>query len=458
VVTDVEGHTPSRADGPTDASELRRVIGRTDLVFLVVGSVIGSGIFLVPGGVLTQVGGYMGPALLVWLVGGILALLGALTYGELACLNPGTGGLYLYIRDAFGRFPAFLYGWTLFVAIAAGAMATLAVATGTYMGQFLPVGPAGEKGVALLVLASLVWLNVRGTRISVKFLDVATALKVGALALLIIALPLAGGRVSGPWWPPAWDLSLLQGAGLAMVSVLWAYEGWQFSTYVAGEVVDAQRNFPAGLAIGTVILVLIYVLANLAYLAALGPDGVMGSTRVASEAVEATFGGRLANGLAVVIIIAMVSAAHSIILTSSRVYFAMARDGVFFARLAEVHPRYGTPAFSIMAGGAIAAVLCLLGTFQQLLSYVVFVGWIFYGLGGASVFVFRRRAPDTPRPFRVPGYPVTPVVFVASAVVIVVNAILNQPTRQTVFALGAIALAVPIYFFWRRRPSAASSQ
>lgn len=449
MVTDRDGQTGGRADGQTGSSELRRVIGRTDLVFLVVGSVIGSGIFLVPGGVLTQTGGYVGPALLVWLVGGVLALLGALTYGELAGLNPGTGGLYLHIRDAFGRFPAFLYGWTLFVAIAAGAIATLAVATASYVGQFLPLDAAGEKVVALVVVGALAFLNVRGTRISVRLLDVATALKVGALAVLIIALPLAGPGIHGTWWPPAWDLALLQGAGLAMVSVLWAYEGWQFSTYVTGEVVDPQRNFPVGLVIGTTILVLIYVLSNLAYLAALGPAGVMASNRVASEAVAATFGGRLATGLALVIIVSMVSAAHSIILTSPRVFFAMARDGVFFARLARVHPRYGTPAFSIVAGSAIAAGLCLLGTFQQLLSYVVFAGWIFYGLAGASVFVFRHRAPDAPRPFRVPGYPLTPLAFVASAVAIVGNAILTQDPGRTLLALGAVAVGVPVYFLWR---------
>lgn len=234
-----------------------------------------------------------------------------------------------------------------------------------------------------------------------------------------------------------------------MVSVLWAYEGWQFSTYVTGEVVDPQRNFPVGLVIGTTILVLIYVLSNLAYLAALGPAGVMASNRVASEAVAATFGGRLATGLALVIIVSMVSAAHSIILTSPRVFFAMARDGVFFARLARVHPRYGTPAFSIVAGSAIAAGLCLLGTFQQLLSYVVFAGWIFYGLAGASVFVFRHRAPDAPRPFRVPGYPLTPLAFVASAVAIVGNAILTQDPGRTLLALGAVAVGVPVYFLWR---------
>jgi APA family basic amino acid/polyamine antiporter len=437
--------------GSPGGGELRRVITRLDLVLLVLGSVIGSGIFLVPGGVLTQTQGYVGPALLVWLLGGVLSLLGALTYGELASRNPGTGGIYLYIRDAFGPFPAFLYGWTLFIAMAAGSVATLAVAAAAYIGQFVPLDPTGRKAVALAMVAAVAWLNVRGTRVSVRVLDGATGLKVGALVFLIVALPLAGSGPSAPWWPEAWRWSLLQGAGLGMVAVLWAYEGWQFATYVAGEVIHPRRDFAGGLVLGTTLLVFIYVLANVAYVAALGPAAVATSERVASEAVAATFGRGLAGVMAVAVIVSMVSAAHSTILTASRVFFAMARDGVFFTRLARVHPRYGTPAFAVGAGAAIAGLLTLLGTFQQLLSYVVFVGWIFYGLGGASVFVFRRRDPDRSPPFRVPGYPLTPVLFVLAATGIVANAMISQPRRQTLLALSAVALGVPAYLLWRAR-------
>lgn len=434
-------------------AELARTIGRRDLTLIVIGGVIGSGIFLVPGGVLAKSGGTVGVALLVWLFGGVLSLLGALTYSELGAMNPGSGGLYLYVRDAFGRLPAFLYGWTVFFVIQAGTVATLAVASSAYLEQFVELGPTGRKLVSLILIALLTWLNVRGTRISIAALNAATVLKVAALVFLIVTLPLAGaglGQVEN-WWPERFSPALLQGAGLAMVSVLWAYEGWQYATFVAGEVVEPQRNLPAGLALGTLALVAIYTLANLGYVAALGPEGVAGSNRVAAEAMQVTLGPTAAALIAIPIIIAMASAAHGVMLTMPRVYFAMARDGVFFRQLGEIHPTYGTPAAAVVGGGVVAAVLAMLGSFEQLLNYVVFVGWIFYGLGAASIFVFRRTMPDAPRPFRVPGYPWTPFLFVLSAAAIVLNTIVSQPLRQTVMGLGVVALGLPAYWFWRHR-------
>jgi APA family basic amino acid/polyamine antiporter len=434
-------------------AELARTIGRRDLTLLVIGGVIGSGIFLVPGGVLAKSGGTVGVALLVWLFGGVLSLLGALTYSELGAMNPGSGGLYLYVRDAFGRLPAFLYGWTVFFVIQAGTVATLAVASSAYLEQFVPLGPTGRKLASLVLIALLTWLNVRGTRISIVALNAATLLKVAALVFLIVTLPLAGvglGQVE-TWWPEQFSPALLQGAGLAMVSVLWAYEGWQYATFVAGEVVEPQRNLPAGLALGTLALVAIYTLANLGYVAALGASGVAGSNRVAAEAMQVTLGPAAAALIAIPIIVSMASAAHGVMLTMPRVYFAMARDGVFFRQLGEIHPTYGTPAAAVVGGGVVAAVLAMLGSFEQLLNYVVFVGWIFYALGAASIFVFRRTLPDAPRPFRVPGYPWTPLLFILSAVAIVLNTIVSQPLRQTVMGLGVVALGLPAYWFWRHR-------
>ena len=438
--------------------ELKRTIGRRDVALLVIGSVIGSGILLVPGGVLTQSGGSIGVALLVWLVGGILSLLGALSYGELGAMNPGAGGLYLYLRDAFGPLPAFLYGWTIFFIICPGTVATLAVASSSYMQQFVPIGSMGAKAVSLGVVALLTWLNVRGTRLSVVALNAATALKVAALVFLIVALPIAGHgfQQTVVWAPTRVDAALLSSVGLAMISVLWAYEGWSYATFVAGEVVDPQRNLPAGLAVGTIALIAIYVLTNIAYVAALGPAGVGASNRVAAEAVNVTFGPRAAALIAIPIIISMISAAHSVMLTMPRVYYAMARDRVFFQKLGEVHPRYGTPAFAILGAGVVAAVLAMLGTFQQLLSLVVFVAWIFYGMAGAALFVFRRTMPDAPRPFRVPGYPVTPALFVLSAAAIVGNAIVSQPVTRTLLGLGLVSLGIPAYIAWnaaRKRQS-----
>lgn len=433
--------------------ELKRIIGRADVALLVIGSVIGSGIFLVPGGVLTQSSGSVGLAMLAWLFGGVLSFLGALTYAELGAMQPHAGGLYLYVRDAFGRLPAFLYGWVIFFCICAGTVATLAVASSTYLEQFIQLGPVGRKLVSVLIVAAIAFINVRGTRISVTALNWGTGIKVAALAFLILVLPFFGpglGQVD-PWFPPDLSVGILSGVGLAMISVLWAYEGWQYATFVAGEVRDPQRNLPAGLAIGTLALIVIYVAANLAYLAALGPEGVGRSERVAAEAMQASFGPTAARLIAIPIIISMVSAAHSVILTMPRTFFAMARDGLFFRKLGEVHPRWGTPAFAIIAGSVVAALLSLIGGFEQLLSYVIFVGWMFYGLAGASIFVFRRTRADAPRPFRVPGYPLTPLLFVLSAAAIVINAIFTQPIRQTLLGLGVVATGLPAYLIWRSR-------
>ena len=434
------------------SNELGRTIGRGDVALLVVGSVIGSGIFLVPGGVLAQCSGSVPLASTVWLLGGALSLMGALTYGELSAMNPGAGGLYLYLRDAFGRLPAFLYGWTIFLVICPGTVATLAVGSAAYAEQLAPVGPWGQRLIASVIIAILVLLNVRGTRVSVVAMNLATTLKVAALAFLIVALPLIStARPPDATAPLQFNLSLLSAMGLAMISVLWAYEGWGYVTFIAGEVKDAQRSLPSGLAIGTLALVVIYTLANVAYVSALGTAGVAASTRVAADAVNAAFGPRAAALIAIPIIISMTSAAHSVLLTMPRVFFAMARDGVFFARLGDVHPRFGTPALAIATGGIVAVILAMLGTFNQLLSLVTFVAWVFYGLAGASIFVFRRRMPGASATFRVPGYPVTPFLFVVSAAAIVGNAIYSQPPMQTVAGLGLVGLGLPVYWVWSRR-------
>ncbi len=436
---------------------LRRSIGLRDLTLGVIGSVIGSGIFLVPGGVLAQAQHSVGLSLLVWLGGGLLTLIGALTYSELGAMNPGTGGLYLYLRDAFGRLPAFLYGWAMFLAISAGAIAVLTSVSAQYIGRVVPLSPIGSRLVAVGLIAGLTVVNVRGTTISVRFMSLATAVKVAALAFLIVALPLAVGlgAFRGPIWPDHFDLGVLQGFGAGMLMVLWAYEGWQYSTFIAGEVTEPQRNLPRGLAMGALALMVIYVLTNVAYLSALGPAAVASTTTVAADAVAATFGPGPAALITIPILISMISAAHFVVLTSSRVYFAMAQDGLFFARFAQVHPRYGTPAAAIVGASVAGAALAMIGTVGQLLGYVVFVGWIFYGLGALALFRQRRIQPDAVRPFRVPGYPVLPALFVVAAVALVANTLASQPPLHSAAALGLLGLGIPVYLGWQRyRPAA----
>jgi APA family basic amino acid/polyamine antiporter len=250
--------------------------------------------------------------------------------------------------------------------------------------------------------------------------------------------------------PRAPGLSVLPGIGLAMIGVLWAYEGWQYATFSAGETIDPQRTFPLGIASGTAAIILLYCLANVAYASALSPAAIMDTGSVASTAVAVVFGPAAGRLIAVAILISIFSAANAIVLTSTRVFFAMARDGVFFRALGRVDPRFGTPALSIAATCAWAMVLAASGTFDQLLTYVVFTGWMFYALGAASIFVLRRRLPDEPRPFRVPGYPVTPALFVLAACAIVVNALIGQPGRAFI-GIGIVLIGAPAYFYWRSR-------
>jgi basic amino acid/polyamine antiporter, APA family len=453
-------------------TKLARILNLRDLTLLTIGSVIGSGIFLVPGDVLIKAGGQIGPAMLVWLVGGVLSLLGALTYGELSAVNPKAGGLYVHLRDCFGPLPAFLFGWTLFFAMNGGAIATLSVAFSTTLSQIIPYSEEPILGFSILgrvwtltiskivsiaMIVVLTAVNIRGTRGSADLQNWTTGIKVGAILVMSVALLAFGNGFSSSSatiWPSAFSGSLASGFGLAMIGVLWAYEGWQYVTFSAGEVVNPQRNYPRALFVGTAALVSIYLIANLAYLAALGPAGVAGSTSVAAESLTAVVNPTAAKLIAITILVSVFSAANSNVLTCPRVYYAMANDGLFFRKLAEVHPRFRTPAFAIVAASLWSAVLALSGTFTELFTYVVFCGWIFYGLSAATIFVYRKRLPDAERPYKVPGYPWTPLLFIGAALVLVANTLINNLRDQpgkTALALGIIVLGLPAYFIWRSR-------
>ncbi|HKW41328.1 MAG TPA: amino acid permease [Gemmatimonadales bacterium] len=433
--------------------DLARVLTLRDLVLIVVGTTIGSGIFTVPGAVLRQSGGDIGVASVVWVVGSVLALLGALTFGELGAMLPDAGGSYVYVREAFGRTPAFLLGWTLFLAINTGSTATLAVAFANYLGELWPLTPVSHKLAGVLMIAAVSAVNIRGVRQAASLQNWSTALKVGAiLALAVAGLAVGDGfrRPDTRAFATPVSLASLSAAGVGLLGVLWAYEGWQNVTNSAGEAADPQRTFARGIGLGTVVLVTIYLAANVGYVAAVGASGVAASDRIAADSVRALLGPAAANIVTLVILVSIFSAANGLALTGPRMYFAMARDGVFFESLAEVHPRFGTPARAVATSAVWAALLALSGTFEQLLTYVVFASWIFAALAAASVFVLRRRRPDAPRPFRVPGYPVTPALFIAAALAIVVNTVTARPV-QALIGLGIMATGVPAYFAWRRR-------
>jgi basic amino acid/polyamine antiporter, APA family len=389
--------------------------------------------------------------LLVWLVGGGLSLLGALTFGELSAMNPQTGGLYIYIREGFGRFPAFLFGWVLFFVVSTGSIATLAVAFSNYLAEFLPLGFWTAKLVSLLVIAVIAFVNIRGTRQSANFQNSATIVKVIAILCMAGALIHFGipSRIALLSSPAPVSMHSFSAVAMATVSVLWAYEGWQYATFAAGETLNPRRDFPLAFLCGILVLIALYISANLGYIAALGPAGVANSEHVASTAVSMAISPMLAKAVTLAILISIFSAAHSVMLTAPRVYYAMAQDRLFFRTLAQVHPRFGTPAYAIAATAVWSSVLAASGTFEQLLTYVVFVGWAFYALAAASIFIYRKRETGNEVRYRVPGYPWTPLLFIGTVAAVVLNTIVTQPLRAAI-GLAVVATGIPAYFIWRR--------
>ena len=441
----------------TGPNELRRSLGFTDLMLITIGTVIGSGIYLVPSLVLRQTAGHTGLAFAVWAVAGFLSLLGALTYAELGAMKPEAGGLYAYLRDAFGPLPAFLYGWASFLVIASGSIAALAVAFANYLSPLLPFRVPGPI-ISLVVILVVALINIRGTRGSATVQNWTTGAKFGVLFLLSVVLTLRGtggaGLPTAPIEVP--NGSLAAGFGAAMIGVLWAYEGWQYVTFSAGEAKDPQRTFPRAISIATFLLIVLYLMANLGYVRALGPAGVANSQRVAADAIGTILGPVAGAVVSALILVSIFSALNGLILTTPRMYYAMARDGLFFQKLTSVHPRFGTPAFAIVTLTAWGALLAASGTFSQLLTYAVFTGWIFYALGALAVMMLRRSEPNAVRPFRVPGYPVTPILFVVAAIALVINTIVTQPGISSI-GLAFVALGAPVFFIWRSRGRASGS-
>jgi basic amino acid/polyamine antiporter, APA family len=440
---------------------LVRTLRQRDLLLLFIGSVIGSGIFLTPGLILQQLHGSVGFSFLVWVVGGILSLLGALTYAELSASNPEAGGLYCFIRDGFGRVPAFLYGWSLFLVIASGSVAALARAFTRYLSEIIPLSAPAATIVSVAMIGVVTTVNVWGTRQSSDLQNWTTFVKVLLIVLLSAVLLSLGHHASE--LPAAMGATqsgsaLLSSFGLAMIAVLWAYEGWQFGTYSAGEVLEPQKSFPRAFLSGSLILGALYLIANVAYLIALGPAAATMSDAIAATAATAVLGPWAGKMIALTILVSTFSATNSVILTAPRVFYAMANDNLFFKKLAEVHPHFRTPAAAVIALGVWSAILACAGKFAELIGGVIFIGWIFYGLGAAAIFPVRRASQGKPIPYRVPGYPFTPFLFVLAAAAIVANAIylaFHDPAqfRNLAVAIVLFALGLPAYFFWRRRSS-----
>lgn len=457
---------PTGTEAPPTSSRasLVRTLRQRDLFLLFIGSVIGSGVFLTPGLILRQLNGSVGYASLVWIIGGILSLLGALTYAELAAANPEAGGLYVFIRDGFGRMSAFLYGWCLFLVIASGSVAALARAFTRYLAEIIKLSSSEATLVSVVMIAVVTAVNVWGTRKSSDLQNWTTLIKVGIIVVLSAVLLSLGHHIAeipAALGSSQSGFSLLSSFGLAMIAVLWAYEGWQFGTYSAGEVVEPQKAFPRAFLLGSLTLTGLYLIAIVAYLNALGPAAATKSETIAATAATAVLGSWAGRAIACTILISTFSAANSVVLTAPRVFYAMAKDNLFFKKLAEVHPRFRTPANAVIGLGVWSAILVCagkMGQFEKLIEGVIFIGWIFYGLGAAAIFPIRRASQGKAIPYRVPGYPWTPFVFVLAATLIVANAIylaFHDPTqfRNLAVAILLFVLGLPAYLFWRGRSS-----
>lgn len=420
---------------------------------MVIGTTIGSGIFRSPAGIAERLPGPL-PLFGVWVAGGVLALCGALTLAEVAGAYPHTGGIYVYLREAWGRLTAFLFGWAELVIIRAAALGAISITFAEYFLRVLGYNPTVPPYddyahyIAAVAIVAMAIVNILGVRFGSLVQNVTTVAKyAGLLLIILVALALGLPRTGGHFTPAAPPGSFSMSAfGLALVSVLWAYDGWADLSFISGEVKDPRRNLPRALILGSVAIVAIYLLANIAYLAVLPVGEIRGSRLVAADVAQRLIGAAGVTFVASTVMLSTFGTLNGSIFTSPRIWFAMAEDGLFFRRVATVHPRYQTPYVAISIAATLGAAFVLVRTFEQLADTFVTAILPFYALGVASIYVFRRRAAYDP-PFRTPGYPVVPALFVLATTYLLANAIIDPGTRWwTLFVFGLILLGIPVYY------------
>jgi len=424
---------------------LRR-LGLFSGTMAVVGGIIGGGIFRTPATVAERLP-TSGMILFAWVLGGLVALIGAFCWGELGQRRPRAGGGYVYLRETFGPLPAFLYGWTLVLVIATGAIAAVAVTFADYTLALAGLPHRFSVPLAIAAIVFLAGINYAGVKPAAITQNIFTVLKLIALATLIGAgLLMAGPAVPavGPSGHPA------AGLGAALVPILFTYGGWQQTNFIAEEILDPERNLPRALVLGVAIVVTVYLLTNYVYLHVLGVNALGESTAPAADTMQRLLGPIGGKIIAAGIAISTFGFLNLVILVTPRVLQTMAADGVFFQRFAVLHPRFHTPSASILALAGCAVILTLSGTFGQLVDYVTFGDWIFFGSTAASLYVYRARDRGVGPAFKVPGYPVTPALFVLAAAFVVYSSIVSNP-RNAGIGAGLIALGIPAFLYWRRR-------
>jgi basic amino acid/polyamine antiporter, APA family len=445
---------------------LAREIGLRDGIAIVAGTMIGSGIFLVPSAIAMVVPS-LAMVLVVWTFGALVSLAAALVLSELGAMFPAAGGLYVYLREAFGPLTAFLYGWASIVAIDSGATAAVSTAFGIYLGQFFQLSATQVKLAAIAVITVLTIVNCLGVKFGKSIQNVFATCKlagIGIMAVLLFSRANVGQMRESLW--PAGTHTSLTGFGVAAVAALWAYYGWHETSYNAAEFRNPQRDLPKALTFGTLIVSATYLLANIAYYAVLTPLQVAQSPRVAATALAAIFGTSAAAVLAVLIMVSTFGAANGMILSGPRIPYVMGKQGVFIRAAGRVNPKTRTPILAVVIQGVWACLLCCVGTFSQLIQYAVFTICIFFVLAGLAVMKLRKTRPEAHRPFRTPLYPWLPILTIGANAALIVNTIAADPTHSLI-GIGMVALGVPLYYLFRAvnqnsalrsRESAASTQ
>lgn len=452
---------------------LERKLGFFDSTMIVIGIVIGSGIFLTTG-IMAKSIPSPGLILLAWGVGGLLSLAGALAYAELGAAMPEAGGQYIYLKEAYGPMSGFLFGWTMFLVYQTGSIAALAVAFAEYFGYFFPTLSTNQyvfttsvnifgrtlpcslslgQLVAVGMIILLSFFNFIGLVFGSIIQNIFTVLKIATLVAIVAFgfLLGKGGEIDFSFVPSGFNISgLITGFGVAMIAVIWTYDGWNNLNFTAGEIKNPKRNLPFSLIIGVLTVTGLYFIVNYIYFYALPIREVSGVVRIAEKATTALFGGIAPPLISAAVVISTFGALNAVILTGPRVYYAMAKDRLFFKRVARVHPRFRTPAFSIFIQAIWACLLTISGSYEQLFTYVTFVTLIFYIVAVAAVFTLRKKRPDIPRPYKTWGYPLMPLIFIIALIGLLINTFVNKPV-ESIAGLGLVIIGLPIFYYWRRK-------
>ena len=434
----------------SDQPKLKRVLSLLDATMINAGGIIGSGIFMVP----ATVAMFTGSASLffmVWIAGGIVSLFGALSVAELGAAMPRAGGQYVYLSEAYGPVWGYLYGWSAVAVINTASIAAVGVAFSEYLRFFFPITDVSIKGIAVATIVLLTIINILDVKSGARFQNVFTISKLGAIfGIIILGLVMEGGSNQNlsPFFSDQSFTELVGPLGLAMVSVLWTFDGWIFITYVAGEVKNPGRNIPLSLIFCMLIVVTIYLLLNYVLIYTLGFTGMNGSDLVVSDAASVFLGNKGAAIVTLIILISLIGANNGQVLTSARINYAMAKDKLFFYQASQIHPRFKSPANALIIQCVWASLLTFTGTFNQLITYIIFASWIFYGMSAGAVIILRNKKPDMERPYKTPVYPWIPIIFILFAIFLTINTIIEAP-RDAAIGAGIILAGLPMYYYWK---------